>query len=161
MTNKAISEHRLIAGNRKARRDYHILDRYEAGICLLGTEVKSLRMGNANLKDSYATIEKGEIFLHQLHISPYEKGNIANHDPTRTRKLLLRRREIRKLEAATLIKGQTLIPLSLYWKGKHAKIELALARGKRQYDKRDAIARRELARELDRVVKDRMKHYKK
>ena len=151
-------EQRLIAGNRKARRDYHILDRYEAGVCLLGTEVKSLRMGNANLKDSYAVVRNGEVFLHQLHIGPYDKGNIANHDPLRTRKLLLQKRQISKLETATHDKGLTLIPLSLYWKGKLAKVELALARGKKQYDKREAITRREQAREMDRIIKSRMKY---
>lgn len=156
-----MSDHRLIAGNRKARRDYHILDRYEAGICLLGTEVKSLRMGSANLKDSYATVRNGEVFLLQLHIGPYDKGNIANHDPLRNRKLLLQKRQISKLETAIQDKGLTLIPLSLYWKGKHAKVELAVARGKRQYDKRDAITRREQARELDRAVKDRLKYHKR
>lgn len=152
-----MSDKRLISANRKARRDYHILDRYEAGICLVGTEVKSLRMGAANLKDSYATVKGGEVFLHQLHISPYDKGNIANHDPTRTRKLLLQKREIRKLETATQEKGLTIVPLSLYWKGKLAKVELALARGKRQYDKREAITRREQARELDRIIKERIR----
>lgn len=156
-----MAEPRLIAGNRKARRNYHILDRFEAGICLQGTEVKSLRMGNANLKDSYATVARGEVFLHQLHIAPYDKGNIANHDPLRTRKLLLQKRQIAKLEAATQEKGLTLIPLSLYWKGKLAKVELALARGKRQYDKRDAIMRRDQKRELDRAVKDHLRRYKK
>lgn len=156
-----MSEQRLIAGNRKARRDYHILDRYEAGICLQGTEVKSLRMGNVNLKDSYATVVKGEVFLHQLHIAPYDKGNIANHDPLRTRKLLLQKRQIHKLETATQEKGLTLVPLSLYWKANLAKVELALARGKREYDKREAIVRREQSRELDRVMKDHLKYHKK
>jgi SsrA-binding protein len=155
-----MEDRQLIAGNRKARRDYHILNRYEAGICLLGTEVKSLRMGSANLKDSYATIKNGEVFLHQLHIGPYDKGNIANHDPLRVRKLLLQKREIRKLETATMEKGLTLIPLSLYWKGNLAKLDLAVARGKRAYDKRDAIARREQSRELDRVMKDHLKRHR-
>ena len=156
-----MAEPRLIAGNRKARRNYQILDRFEAGICLQGTEVKSLRMGNANLKDGYATVVRGEVFLHQLHIAPYDKGNIANHDPLRTRKLLLQKRQIAKLETATQEKGLTLIPLSLYWKGKLAKVELALARGKRQYDKRDAIVRRDQQRELDRAMKDHLRRYKK
>ena len=155
------SEGQLIAGNRKARRDYHIIDKYEAGICLLGTEVKSLRLGNANLKDSYATVQNGEVFLQQLHISPYEKGNIANHDPRRARKLLLQKRQISKLSAAVQEKGLTIIPLSLYWKGKLAKVELALAKGKRQYDKRDAIVKREQARELDRVMKYQLRHRKR
>ena len=151
-------ERRLIAGNKKARRDYHIMDRYEAGICLLGTEVKSLRMGNANLKDSYAAVSNGEVFLHHLHIGPYEKGGIANHDPVRIRKLLLQKREIHKLEVATQEKGLTIVPLSLYWKNNLAKVELALAKGKREYDKRDAIAKREEARAIDRVMKDHLKH---
>jgi SsrA-binding protein len=153
-------QERQIAVNRKARRDYHILDRYEAGICLLGTEVKSLRAGKANLKDGYAAIEDGEVYLHQVHISPYDKGSIGNHDPLRIRKLLLNKREIRKLAQSTQEKGLTLIPLSLYWKGKHAKVELALARGKRQYDKREAIARREQNRELDRAMKNHSKYRK-
>jgi SsrA-binding protein len=156
-----MADQRLIAGNRKARRDYHILDKYEAGICLLGTEVKSLRMGNANLKDSYAAVKNGEVFLYNLHIGPYDKGNIANHDPLRVRKLLLQKRQISKLAAATNEKGLTLVALSLYWKGNLAKVELAIARGKRQYDKREAITQREQSRELDRVMKDRMKYNRK
>lgn len=143
----------LIARNRKALHDFHVLDRYEAGIALVGTEVKSLRAGNANLKDSYAAVAGHEVFLHQMHIGPYDKGNIANHDPLRIRKLLLQRRQIRKLEFAVLEKGLTLVPLSLYWKNNKVKVELALVRGKRQYDKRAAIARREEARSLDRVIK--------
>lgn len=144
----------LIAKNRKAFHDYHVVDRYEAGISLIGTEVKSLRQGNANLRDSYARITGSEVFLHHMHIGPYDKGNIANHDPLRIRKLLLQKREIRKLETALVTKGLTLIPLSLYWKSNHVKVELALVRGKRQYDKREAIARREEARALDRTMKD-------
>lgn len=155
-----MAEPRHIAVNRKAKRDYHILDRYEAGICLLGTEVKSLRAGNANLKDSYATVENGEVFLHKAHIALYDNGSIYNHDPLRVRKLLLQKREIKKLAQAIREKGLTLIPLSLYWKGKHAKVELALARGKRQYDKREAIAQREQARDLDRVMKNHSRYRK-
>ncbi len=147
-------ESHLIARNRKALHDFQIMDRYEAGISLLGTEVKSLRGGNANLKDSYADVHSGEVFLHRMHIGPYDKGNIANHDPLRTRKLLLQKRQIRKLEFAVTEKGLTLVPLSLYWKNNHVKVELALVRGKRQYDKRTAIARREEARSLDRVMKE-------
>lgn len=152
-----MDDRRLIASNRKALRDYHVLDRIEAGMILLGTEVKSLRMGNANLKDSYAVVQNGEIFLHHLHIGPYDKGNIANHDPLRTRKLLLQKRQIRKLESATFEKGLTLVPLSLYWKRKHAKVELALVKGKRQYDKRQAIAQRDFKREIDRTMKEHLK----
>jgi len=143
----------LISRNRKALHAYHVLDRIEAGIALVGTEVKSLRAGNANLKDSYAAVTSHEVFLHQMHIGPYDKGNIANHAPLRIRKLLLQRRQIRKLEFALSEKGLTLVPLSLYWKNNKVKVELGLVRGKRQYDKRAAIARREEARSLDRVIK--------
>ncbi|MBU0517515.1 SsrA-binding protein SmpB [bacterium] len=156
-----MADQRQIAGNRKAFRDYHITDRLEAGIALLGSEVKSLRMGKANLKDAYATIVKDEVFLQHLHIGPYDKATIYNHDPLRTRKLLLKKREIKKLSMATLEKGLTIIPLSLYWKGNLVKVELALARGKRMYDKRDAIAKRDQARELDRVMKDHLKYRKR
>ncbi|MCX6639314.1 MAG: SsrA-binding protein SmpB [bacterium] len=156
-----MTDRRIIAGNRKALHDYLILDRYEAGICLSGTEVKSLRQGNANLKDSFAIIENGEIFVHKMHISPYDKGSYLNHDPYRIRKLLLQKRQIRKLQWNVEEKGMTLIPLTLYWKGKLAKVELAVARGKRQYDKREAITRREQDREMDRIVKDNLKYYKK
>ncbi|MFH1861575.1 MAG: SsrA-binding protein SmpB [bacterium] len=152
-------EQHIITSNRKARYEYQILDRLEAGIVLLGTEVKSLRMGNASLRDSYAAIHDHEVFLYNLHIGPYDKSTYFNHDPLRTRKLLFKKRQIRKLEMATSEKGLTLIPLSIYWKGKHAKIELALARGKRQYDKREAIARRELSEELDRTIKERLNRY--
>ena len=149
-----MGENLVIARNRKALHDYHVLDRLEAGIVLVGTEVKSLRQGNANLKDSYAATHRGEVFLHQMHIGPYDKGNIANHDPLRIRKLLLQKRQIRKLEIAVQTKGITLVPLALYWKDKRVKVELALVRGKRQYDKRAAITRREEARALDRAVKE-------
>jgi SsrA-binding protein len=156
-----MADRKIITGNRKALHEYHILDRIEAGICLTGTEVKSLRQGNANLKDSFALIDHGEIYLQKLHISPYDKGTYFNHDPYRIRKLLLQKRQIKKLQWNIDEKGVTLIPLSLYWKGKLVKVELALARGKKQYDKRDAIAKRENDRELDRVVKDNLKYYKK
>lgn len=156
-----MSEYRQIAKNKKAFRDYHIVDRFEAGIALQGSEVKSLRNGSANLKDSYATISNGEVFLHQLHIGIYDKATIYNHDPLRVRKLLLQKREIKKLSMATLEKGLTIIPLTMYWKGNLAKVELALARGKRMYDKRDAIAKRDQARELDRAMKDHLKYRKR
>ncbi|RJP78053.1 MAG: SsrA-binding protein SmpB [Candidatus Zixiibacteriota bacterium] len=149
-----MADNTTITTNRKARHDYHVLDKYEAGIALLGTEVKSLRAGNASLRDSYAVIQRGEVYLHQAHIGPYDKGNIANHDPLRPRKLLLQKRQIKKLEFSVMEKGLTLIPLSLYWKNNRVKVELAVVRGKRQYDKRDAIARREEARTLDRVLKE-------
>lgn len=149
-----MAENLLIARNRKALHDYHVVDKYEAGISLLGTEVKSLRAGSANLRDSYAVAQNGEVFLHNMHIGPYDKGNIANHDPMRTRKLLLQKRQIRKLETSVQEKGLTLVPLSLYWKNNRVKVELALVRGKRQYDKRAAIAQREEKRSLDRVMKE-------
>jgi SsrA-binding protein len=151
-----MQENQPIARNRKALHDYHVIDRFEAGIALLGTEVKSLRAGNANLKDSYALVRNGEVFLHQMHIGPYDKGNLFNHEPLRTRKLLLKKRHIRKLEATVQEKGLTLVPLTLYWKNNKVKVELATVRGKRQYDKRAAIARREEARDLDRVRKDHL-----
>jgi len=149
-----MTENQFIARNRKALHDYHIVDKLEAGISLLGTEVKSLRAGNANLRDSYAAVQRSEVFLHHVHIGPYDKGNIANHDPLRIRKLLLQKRQIRKLEAAVQEKGLTLVPLSLYWKNNRVKVEIALVRGKRQYDKRAAIAKREEKRSLDRVIRE-------
>ena len=149
-----MADNRIITRNRKALHEYHVLDRLEAGIALVGTEVKSLRAGNANLKDSYASVKDGEIFLYQMHIGPYDKGNIANHDPLRYRKLLLKKKQIRKLEFSLGEKGLTLVPLSLYWKNNRVKVELATVRGKRQYDKRAAIARREEARTMDRVMKE-------
>ncbi len=143
---------KLIARNRKARHDYHILETLEAGISLVGTEVKSLRAGKCNLQDSYGRLHNGEVFLENLHISPYDPANRFNHDPRRTRKLLLRRREIKRLIGKTREKGLTLIPLSMYFKGRHAKVELGLARGKRQYDKREAISKRESDLELRRAA---------
>jgi SsrA-binding protein len=151
----------VIARNKKALHDYHVLEKWEAGIALLGTEVKSLRMGHANLKDSYALIEDGEVFLHQMHIGPYDKGNIFNHDPTRVRKLLLQKRQIKKLDASLQGKGFALVPLSLYWKDNRVKVEIALVRGKRQYDKRDTIARREESRALDRAMKQHLRTIKR
>jgi SsrA-binding protein len=149
-----MAENTLITRNRKALHEYTVVDKLEAGISLLGTEVKSLRAGSANLRDSYASIQGAEVFLYNTHIGPYDKGNLANHDPLRTRKLLLQKRQIRKLEASVQEKGLTMIPLSLYWKNNRVKVELALVRGKRQYDKRDAIAQREEKRSLDRVMKE-------
>ena len=151
----------VIARNKKALHDYHILEKWEAGIALQGTEVKSLRMGHANLKDSYALIQDGEVFLHQMHIGPYDKGNIFNHEPTRIRKLLLQKRQIKKLAASLRSKGFALVPLSVYWKDNRVKVEIALVRGKRQYDKRDAIARREESRALDRAMKQHLRTLKK
>ncbi|MCQ9208257.1 MAG: SsrA-binding protein SmpB [Omnitrophica bacterium] len=142
-----------VATNRAARRDYHVLETYEAGIELVGTEVKSLRQAKANLKDSFAVVEEGEIFLYNMHISPYEFGNIANVDPVRRRRLLLHKSQIRRLIGQTTVKGFTLIPLSAYLKRGRIKIELALAKGKRFYDKRDAIKKREASREMQRALR--------
>lgn len=149
------SVERTIVSNRRARHEYLVLDTYEVGIVLKGTEVKSIRQGKANLQDSYADIERGEVWLHGMHISPYEQGNIYNHEPKRDRKLLLHKKEIRRLVGKIQEKGLTLIPLRLYFKGRNAKIELALARGKRLYDKREAIARRDAEREMRRGTKTR------
>ena len=145
---------KIIAENRKARRDYFIVDEYEAGLVLLGTEVKSLRQGRANLKDSYARIKNGEVFVYQLHIAPYPFAYYDNHDPLRPRKLLLNRHEIKRLYSKMNEKGHTLIPLKLYFKGGKAKVLLALAKGKRKYDKREAIKRRDAQRDLDRARKN-------
>ncbi|MBI2620506.1 MAG: SsrA-binding protein SmpB [Ignavibacteriales bacterium] len=152
----AEKESRVAVSNRKARHNYHILDTLEAGIALKGTEVKSLRKGNANLQDSYAVIKNGEVLLIGMHISPYEHGNINNHQPDRTRKLLLHRKQIRKLVGKVQEKGLTLIPLAVYFKGPYAKVELAIAQGKRKYDKREAIARKEAQREIAQRLKRRM-----
>lgn len=141
-------EERIAVSNRKARHDYHILETLEAGIALKGTEVKSLRKGNGNLQDSYAMIKNGEVWLHGMHVSPYEQGNINNHDPRRTRKLLLTKKEIRKLLTKVQEKGLALIPLALYFKGPYAKIQLAVAQGKKSYDKREAIKQREAKRDI-------------
>jgi SsrA-binding protein len=145
----------VIASNRRARHEYEVLDTFEAGIALLGPEVKSLRQGRANLADSYASVRRGEIFLHNLHISPYEQAGRENPEPTRDRKLLLHRREIHRLQGEVAERGLTLVPLSLYWKEGRAKVELALVRGRRRHDKREAIRRREQEREMDRAVRGR------
>ena len=139
-----------IAQNKKARHDYFIEETYEAGIELFGTEVKSIRQGKVNLKDSYAGIYKGEVYVYNMHISPYEKGNIFNKDPLRTRKLLLNRYEINKLIGYVQQKGYTLVPLSIYFKGSLVKIQLAVAKGKQLHDKRQAIAERDAKREMER-----------
>ena len=146
---------RITISNRKARHEYFIIEALEAGIVLTGTEVKSLRKGNANLQDSYAELRSGEVWLEGMHISPYEQGNINNHDPRRRRKLLLQRKQIRKLISGMKEKGLTLIPLSVYFKGPYAKVELALARGKKSYDKRDAIAKRDAERDIARARRSR------
>jgi SsrA-binding protein len=146
---------KLIAENRKARHDYTIVDQFEAGLVLTGTEVQSLRLGKANLKDSYAKVKNGEVWLYQVHISPYPFAYYDNHDPLRVRKLLLHKREIMRLYAKANEQGFTLVPLKLYFKAGKAKITIALAKGKREYDKRESIRRREEQREMDRVRKHR------
>jgi SsrA-binding protein len=134
--------------NRKAKYDYEILEQIEAGIALTGTEIKSIRLGNANLKDSYAIIKNNEVFLLGMHISPYKEGNIFNHDELRTRKLLLHKKEILKLNNKIVLDGNTLVPMKLYFKGNKAKILLGLAKGKKTYDKRETIKQRDIDREI-------------
>ena len=145
---------KIIAQNRRARRDYFIVVEYEAGLVLKGTEVKSLRQGRANLKDSYARIKDGEVYVYQLHISPYPFAHYDNHDPLRPRKLLLHKHEIKRLYGKVNEKGHSLIPLRLYFKGGKVKIALALVKGKRKYDKREAIKRRDEQRDLQRELKE-------
>ena len=144
-----------LAQNRKARHEYFIEDTYECGMALVGTEVKSIRAGSVNLKDSYARVKNNEVYIIGMHVSPYEKGNIFNRDPFRERKLLLHKREIAKLKKASEADGYSLIPLSLYLRDGLVKLELALARGKKLYDKRKAIAQKDLKRDLDRQFKTR------
>ncbi len=148
---------KLVAQNRRARHDYHVEDSYEAGMVLTGTEVKSLRAGRANLTDGYALIRDGEVWLEGVHIPEYTQGTWNNHAARRPRKLLLHRREIGKLIGATNEPGLTLIPMSLYFKDGKAKIEIAVARGKRSYDKRQAIAKRDAAREMERARAARLR----
>ena len=143
------------AANRKAFHDYFVLERYEAGIELAGTEVKSIRAGTLNLKDSYCTVKDGELFVRGLHISPYEKGNIFNRDPVRPRRLLMHKREIRKLQARVMQEGIALIPLSVYFKDSRVKVEVGLCKGKKLYDKRESDAKRQAARDIDRMMKSR------
>ena len=147
---------KIIAVNRKARYEYFIEDEYEAGLVLKGTEVKSLRLGKVNLKDSYARIKDGEVFIYQMHIGPYPFAYYDNHDPLRPRKLLLHKREIKRLYSKVNEKGHSLVPLKIYLKKGKAKITLALAKGKRKYDKREAIKRRDEQRDLDRERKQYM-----
>ena len=142
-----------VAENRKAFHDYFIDETYEAGISLLGTEVKSIREGKANLKDSYVLIKDGEAFLLNCHISPYSHGNITNHDPLRTRKLLLKKQEIDRLRGKLIQKGYTLIPTKMYFKGPYVKIEIGLARGKKLFDKREALKEKEANRQIERALK--------
>ena len=145
----------IVCQNRKAYHDYHIEEKTEAGIALLGTEVKSLREGKGNLKDSYVLAKDSELFLINCHISPYSHGNITNHEPLRTRKLLLHKKEIERLRGKVAQKSYSLIPLKIYFKGSFAKVEIGLAKGKRQYEKRDAIKKKEADREIERAMKSR------
>ena len=148
---------KLVANNKKAYHDYFIDDKLEAGIELFGTEVKSIRMGKCSVKESFIKIEKGEMFIYGMHISPYEKGNIFNKDSLRVRKLLLHKVEIRKLEAKVAEKGYTLVPLQVYFKGSLVKVEVGLARGKKLYDKRQDIAKKDQKREVERDFKLKFK----
>jgi len=150
-----MSNVKTVATNRKARHDYHLYDTYEAGLVLTGTEVKSVRAGRVNLRESYVAIRGGEAWLMQAHISPYAAGSHENQDPVRGRKLLLHRREIDRLQSAVREKGLTIVPLRMYLKNNRAKLEIALARGKRLYDKRDAIEQREAERRMRREIKSR------
>ena len=144
---------KIIANNKKAFYDYFIEDKYEAGIELVGTEVKSLRMGKCSIKEAFVRLQKGEVFIYGMHISPYEKGNIFNRDPLRARKLLLHRYEIRKIEGQIAQKGYTLVPLNVYLKGSLMKVEIGLAKGKKQYDKRQDIAKKDQRREAEKQFK--------
>jgi SsrA-binding protein len=146
---------RDIAVNRRARHNYHIEETVEGGLVLTGTEVKALRAGRASLQEAFARVERDEVWIYHMHIPPYEAGNIFNHDPMRTRKVLLHRREVSRLLGKAQQKGYTLIPMRLYFKRGLAKVELAVARGKREYDKRESIARREAQRQIERAVRRR------
>ena len=146
---------KIIALHRQARHEYYVLETFEAGISLAGTEVKSLREGRVNLKDSYCHIKDGEVFAHNMHISPYEKGNIFNRDPLRPKKLLLHKKEIMRLLGQMSQKGLALVPLSLYFKGPRVKMELGLCKGKKLYDKRDTAAKRDADRTIEKAMKNR------
>ena len=146
---------KTIAQNKKAFHDYFVLEKYEAGIELFGTEVKSLRQGRVNLKDCWCNIIEGELFVNAMHISPYERGNIFNKDPLRVRKLLMHKREINKLFGLMKQDGHSLIPLSLYFKGSRVKVELGLCKGKKLYDKREAMAQKDAKRDIERAMKER------
>ena len=148
---------KLIANNKKAYHDYFIEDKYEAGIELFGTEVKSIRMSKCSIKEAYVRIEHGEVFIYGMHVNPYEKGNIFNRDPLRVRKLLMHRLEIRKLESKIAQKGYTLVPLQVYFKGSLAKVEVGLARGKKLYDKREDIAKKDQKREVQREFEQNLR----
>jgi SsrA-binding protein len=156
MAKETDDQQTVVATNRKAYHDYFIEEKFEAGIVLKGTEVKSLRDRRVNLQDSYADVKEGEVFLHHCHISPYSHGNMMNHDPIRTRKLLLHRKEINKLLGKTQQKGLTLIPLRIYFSERgQVKVELGLAKGKKQHDRRESIKAREAGREVERAIKER------
>ena len=146
-----------ITVNRAARHEYFVLETFEAGIELYGTEIKSIRNGSVNLKEAWADIQNGEVFVYGMHVSPYEMGNIFNKDPFRVRKLLLHRKEINKLMGKIKQEGLTLIPLSLYFKKQYVKVELGLCKGKKLYDKREAMAKRDAKRDIDRAIKERMR----
>ncbi|HHV71028.1 MAG TPA: SsrA-binding protein SmpB [Clostridia bacterium] len=152
-----MEERKVVIENRKARHEYHIEDTFEAGIVLTGTEVKSLRTGRGNLQDSFARIENGEVFLYNMHISPYEQGNRFNHDPKRPRKLLLHKMEINRLIGKVKERGFTLVPLRVYFKKNWAKVELALAKGKKLYDRRQDIAAKDAQRDLERALREKYK----
>ena len=151
----ASREKKPVATNRKAFHDYFVEDRYEAGISLAGTEVKSIRLGQINLKDSFCFVRDGEMFVRGMHISPYSHGNIFNKDPVRPRRLLMHKKEISKLNMKIMTDGVTLIPLSVYFKGSLIKIELGLCKGKKLHDKRDSAAERESKRDMERILKER------
>jgi SsrA-binding protein len=146
-----------LAQNKKAYHDYFIEETFEAGVVLQGTEIKSIRKGKANLKDSFAKIERGELYLHNMHVSPYEQGNRYNHDPLRTRKLLLHRKEINKLIGETKEVGYTIVPLKLYLKNGYCKVLIGLGKGKKQYDKREDLKKKEAKRDIERAFRDRQK----
>ncbi len=149
---------KVVAQNKKASHDFFLETKYECGIELFGTEVKSIRQGKINLKDSFATVEKGEMFVNGMHISPYEQGNIFNKDPLRKRKLLMHKKEINRLFGLVKQQGYSLIPTSVYFKGSKVKVELALAKGKKLYDKRDDAAKRDAKRNIDRTLKEQNKY---
>ncbi len=146
---------KIIAQNKKARHDFFVEETLEAGIVLFGTEVKSVRGGKVSLKDSYASVKNNELYVHGLHISPYEQGNIFNKDPLRDRKLLMHKKEIRRLHAAVMQSGYTLVPLDLHWSGSNVKLSLGLCKGKKLYDKRESAAKRDAMRNMDRILKER------
>ena len=147
---------KLIANNKKAYHEYFVLETYEAGIELFGTEVKSIRLGQCSIKESWIGIEKGEVYINAMHVNPYEKGNIFNKDPLRVKKLLMHKTEIRKMQAKLQEKGLTLIPLKVYFKGSLVKVEVGLCKGKKLYDKREALAKKDVKRDLEREVRGRM-----